>query len=232
MSGENPSLSSMSNFPAQTLAFLTNCFAKSRKRQFLAETPIRTQWSRGQMSTIVLELVSDEIHRRRHIFIREAQESDSPANKTCWVADFDSTSKDLETLSLVHKSWTPIAQRCLGRILVLSNVDIRAATTASTASIFGSWTREVYLSSINNITFGAELWIGARGLFRSYSGSITLLRSSETKYRAGDLQQLIGKTFGKPHSSSCTETVHAPWRSLVQRTSICASLVSTSYRPF
>ncbi len=117
------------------------------------------------MSTIVLELISDEIHRRRHIFIRKVQESDSSANKARWMVDFESTSKDLETLSLVHKSWTPIAQRCLGQILALFNVDKRTATAASSASIFGIWTREVYLSPTNINTIGAEVWTVLEDLF-------------------------------------------------------------------
>ncbi len=108
---------------------------------------------------IVLELVSDEIHRRQHAIIRKVQESESLANKARWSLSFKDTSKTLENLSLVHRSWTPIAQRCLGQILVLFDVDERNATAASSASIFGTWTREVYLTVTSRKgTIGTEVW--------------------------------------------------------------------------
>lgn len=118
------------------------------------------------MSTLVLELVSEEMHRQRHILLRKVQDSDTLGNEAHWSFYFNATSKDQENLSLVCRSWRPIAQRSLGRILVLFNTNkLTAEMVAKSASILGSWTQEAYLCSTNTTMIGAEVWAALEGLF-------------------------------------------------------------------
>ncbi|KLO05531.1 hypothetical protein SCHPADRAFT_722501 [Schizopora paradoxa] len=101
----------------------------------------------GSISFTVLELVLEEIYLQRRACLREWQESDICRNRRIddglkFSDDFGAT---LSCLSLVHPTWTSLARRTLGRILVFLDVTIQSAKAAASTPIFGLWTREVYL---------------------------------------------------------------------------------------
>lgn len=105
-----------------------------------------------------LEQVLEEIHRERRASLREWQELRIHREQRSHHYLFpDEAGKDLERLSRVHSSWTPIAREVLGRILLLQSVTERSARAAVSSPTFGLWTYEIYLS------FPRE------GYFRDYS---------------------------------------------------------------
>lgn len=97
-----------------------------------------------------LELILEEIHIQRKASLREWQESSGLCSKRRTFDFPDDGGEDIGHLGLVHPSWTIIARRALGRILVLSDITAKSARAAGSVPTFGPWTREVYLSFSSN----------------------------------------------------------------------------------
>ncbi len=58
---------------------------------------------------------------------------------------------DLRCASLVHRSWTGPAQRQLGRVLVLHNVNESTLTSAIRSTLYGNWTQILAMSGTGSI---------------------------------------------------------------------------------
>ncbi|KLO06760.1 hypothetical protein SCHPADRAFT_679546 [Schizopora paradoxa] len=98
------------------------------------------------ISVTALDLVLEEIHLRRRVSLREWQESDENRAQRFRAGFPDHEGGILKVLSLVHSSWTPLARRAIGRILVLSDINDKVAKAAVSAPMFGYWTREISMS--------------------------------------------------------------------------------------
>ncbi|KLO16254.1 hypothetical protein SCHPADRAFT_220669 [Schizopora paradoxa] len=200
-------------------------------RAFSSSTPV---------PSTVLDLVLEEIHIRRKIILREWQLSsvkrEERVTTGCKISD--EGGNDLESFSLVHPSWTPVARHVSGRILVLSDVSERAAkngaATPSPVPTFGSWTREVYLSFSRDYTEPLAIW---ESIFKILDRTLNILTLClQTTAREGD-RRIPSMPAWKGSPTTYTNSVNfAPYVSIpmsamasrtVKTTMIYKTLVST-----
>ncbi|KLO07464.1 hypothetical protein SCHPADRAFT_909463 [Schizopora paradoxa] len=65
---------------------------------------------------------------------------------------------DLRNASLVHKSWTRLAQRQIGRVLILKGADESTLSASIHSSLYGDWTQILALNGSPNQNFVDDNW--------------------------------------------------------------------------